>query len=89
MFFSKNSMCGEDRIILDYNGERYVLERGDLPGVGGSATITVVNRPGHQYQSISEGLEGDLIMRQVNGRGSINGVDLAKLVKRCKARRRK
>ncbi|HLC57262.1 MAG TPA: hypothetical protein VJH95_01690 [Candidatus Nanoarchaeia archaeon] len=75
------------KIKLQYNGESFHLEKGDIPDLEGKGTIIVEAGEGMNYQSV----EGNFIClstSQINGRCFINGVDLQELVERLGARQK-
>lgn len=76
-----------DDIILYYNGQRYELESGDIPGLSGSGTIIVVNTLGRQSQE-TEGNFENIVCEQINRDVYVNGVNLANLVERLKEQKR-
>jgi len=68
------------RIVLEYNGDSYMLGRNVFPGLKGSGIIEITNKDGYQRQSSSGSFYGRLEQSQVNGKCFINGVDVGALV---------
>ena len=74
-------MNNEHSSMLEYNGQVYRLNSGDVPDLVGTGNIVVKNRNGLQYQEWL-GTFDNICMRQVGDKSFVNGVDVDELVER-------
>jgi len=72
--------------ILNFNGVKYQLADGDIPGLKGCGELTIQMMAG-MSQSVSSGFTGGQCnVSQINGQTFVNDVDIAELVERLKSR---
>jgi len=72
-------------VTLNYNGKKYELVPGDIPGISGDGTIMIKSTPTNQYSDI-RGIDGKISSMQVNGMTFINNVNIETLVGKLEAR---
>ncbi len=72
--------------ILDYNGVKYQLADGDIPGLEGCGVIMLQVMGGMSQSSSSGFTRGQCSISHRNGRTFVNNVDIAELVERLKNR---
>jgi hypothetical protein len=73
-------------ITLDYNGERYRVNRGDIPGLRGYGKIIVRNKHGAQEVDLQGSFRGNIVTEQRAKGTYINGVNIEDLIKRLEKR---
>jgi hypothetical protein len=73
-------------ITLDYNGQLYRVERGDIPGMRGSGKIVVRNKHGNYQLDLVGNFRGNIVTEQRAKGTYINGVNIEDLIKRLEKR---
>lgn len=77
----------KQKIKLEYNGEAYNLEKGDIPGLRGSGKISIINTPGCQDQEII-GSFPNLNVYADGKLSFVNGINIEGLIEKLEARKK-